>query len=270
MPFTSDIQPDSLLLLDSAAVCHAPDPVEPLSGYTSTVPGVKGIIRQTTPADNPWISGLLLICFLLVTVGYSSANKFMHYLLSELFDYKARSFAPKATLGVFRLKLALLLMTFVVEGLALFMVYTKLQPHADVGGLHALTLVGVFAAGFMTLYVLNSIVARLLVYTFSSTRNIAPVIGALSSSTVLMGLLLFIPVLVFVYYTFPLQTFIFILFSLYAISRILFICRGVNVFFGNIYSSIYVILYLCAIELTPLLFVYKGLCLLFSLDLKLD
>ena len=269
MPFSSVISPDSLTAVPAASEQLLSLPEQSLGVYIAMADGIKGEPRQSLPADNPWIATLLLVCFLLVTVGYRTSGKFVQYLVGEVFDYRGRSFAPKASLGVFRLKLLLMLMTFVLEGVALFMVYTQLHPERTMSSLSAFALVGIFTGGFLLWYVVRSLLLRLLVYVFSSAREIPVVAGALSATTVLLGLLLFIPVLVFVYYTFPLHTFIIVLAVLYASERILFICRGVNVFFGNIYSAVYLILYLCTVEIAPVLTVYKGLCLLFSFDLKL-
>lgn len=94
--------------------------------------------------------------------------------------------------------------------------------------------------------------------------------GSLSGITILRGLLLFIPVLVSIYHTIPFNVFIIITILLYFATRLFFIYKGVKIFFRDFYSLIYVVLYLCTLEIAPLLVIYKGLFWVFSfVELKL-
>ena len=44
---------------------------------------------------------------------------------------------------------------------------------------------------------------------------------------------------------------------MYIIGRICFICKGFRIFFNNIFSLLYFILYLCGAEIIPILLVYR-------------
>ncbi|MEG0949243.1 MAG: DUF4271 domain-containing protein [Bacteroidales bacterium] len=271
MSVTQVLFPDSVIPVKSEGDLLVALPDSTLGIYTSQPAGIKGIPHIQSPAASSWISLLLILCFLVVTASYRSSNKFIQYIVSEIFDYKERSgFHQKSTLNMVRLKAALLFMTFLIEGLALFVVFTKFEPRISFSELKDITLVGAFSACFAFFYLSQLAVYSIISYTFTNKTNAGMISGTLTGITILRGLLLFIPVLISIYHSIPLNIFIFITISLYFATRILFIYKGVKIFFSDFYRLIYVVLYLCTFEIAPLLVIYKGLFLLFSfVELKL-
>ncbi|MGL4293021.1 MAG: DUF4271 domain-containing protein [Bacteroidales bacterium] len=263
--------PDSLSPLESEREFILTFPDQTLGVYTTLPSGVKAIPRQELPGGNSWISLILLLCFLLVAGSYRSSNKFIRYIISETIEYKQRSsFNQTSTLNLVRLKVMMLAMTFIIEGLALFMIFRHYHPVNEFTQLKSLAYIGIFTALFVTSYLLQLSLYAIITNTFSNKTNRNLVSGALSGITILRGLLLFIPVLVSIYHSIPFKSFIFITVSLYFATRLLFIYKGVKIFFRDFYSLIYVVLYLCTLEIAPLLVIYKGLFWVFSfVELKL-
>ncbi|MEG1587585.1 MAG: DUF4271 domain-containing protein, partial [Bacteroidales bacterium] len=243
MSVTPVLFPDSVspTISEGDALVALPD--QTLGVYTSLPTGVKGIPRAVAPGGNSWISFFLIVCFLLVTGSYRSSNKFIQYIISEIFDYKERTgFYQKSTLNLVRLKVALLIMTFFIEGLAFYVIFNQHFPALQEEG-RSLALIGFFSGCFLGWYLLQLIFYRLLTFTFSNKTNGIMISGALTGITILRGLLLFIPVLVAIYHAIPLNIFIFITVSLYLTTRIFFIYKGVKIFFSDFYRLIYVVLY---------------------------
>lgn len=271
MPLTPVLFPDSVTPVKSEGDLLVTLPDSTLGVYTSLPTGIKGILRHQPPGANSWISLILILCFLVVAGSYRSSNKFIQYIVSEVFDYKERSsFYQKSTLNMVRLKIALLFMTFLIEGLALFVVYGNFVSVSAFTSVKLMEVIGLFAGGFLLFYLLQLGLYAIITYTFTNKTNAGLLSGALTGTTILLGMLLFIPVLVSIYHTIPLNIFIFITISLYFATRLLFIYKGVKIFFSDFYSLIYVVLYLCTFEIAPLLVIYKGLFLLFSfVELKL-
>lgn len=271
MPLSPVLFPDSITPVKSESDLLVTLPDSTLGVYTSLPTGIKGVLRHQTPGSNSWVSLILIVCFLVVAGSYRSSNKFIQYIISEIFDYKQRSsFYQKSTLNMVRLKVALLLMTFLIEGLALFVVYSNFAAIPAFAGIKLLGIIGLFSACFLLYYLLQRSLYSVIAYTFTNKVNAVLVNGALTGTTILLGILLFIPVLVSIYHTIPLNIFIFSTMSLYFVTRLLFIYKGVKIFFSDFYSLIYVVLYLCIFEIAPLLVIYKGLFLLFSfVELKL-
>ena len=84
------------------------------------------------------------------------------------------------------------------------------------------------------------------------------------SVNIILSILLFPLVLTLIYYpSYPRSLFYLIAF-IYLISRIIFIYRGIKIFLTDIYGILYFILYLCALEIAPLLVLYKGTILLYN------
>lgn len=58
---------------------------------------------------------------------------------------------------------------------------------------------------------------------------------------------------------------------IYLISRILFIYKGFKIFYRNILDLFYFIVYLCALEITPLFWVYRSSILIYNfVELKIQ
>ena len=94
-------------------------------------------------------------------------------------------------------------------------------------------------------------------YIFTSTERRSAWIAGFNASQSMLGIALIIPVLLAVFYPAADKAVIVIAASLYFIARLLFIVKGFRIFFINFSSLLYFILYLCALEIIPVLFVYK-------------
>ena len=70
----------------------------------------------------------------------------------------------------------------------------------------------------------------------------------------------------------PLEKIMFVTAALiYLISRILFIYKGFKIFYRNILDLFYFIVYLCALEITPLFWVYRSSILIYNfVELKIQ
>lgn len=88
-------------------------------------------------------------------------------------------------------------------------------------------------------------------YTFTSTQNAAQWRHTLSTSQGLLGIGLLIPAAVSVLWAGE-QTWIYgVAVGLYVLVRICYIFKGFTFFYTDIFSSFYFILYLCALEIIP-------------------
>jgi hypothetical protein len=120
--------------------------------------------------------------------------------------------------------------------------------------LHVLVLTLAMAI-FVTLQLL---LYRLIGYTFA-TENLTDmwVQGFLASQAVL-GLLLFPVAVITLVFPSTIKLMVTIAIILYILGRIVFISKGFRIFFNNLSSSIYFILYLCAVEIVPPLLALAG------------
>ena len=270
MPFTPVIFPDAFADYPQTEA-RIPYLENQLAPYTSAVTGVKGIPLAAGPGNNTWISGIILSCFILVALTYRTASKQMAQILYSIFGAgtERTAFISKNNVGVVRLKLVLLLQTFLLEGTILYLIFHERIP-TIISGYEVLPVIGTFAAGCICYYLLQFSIYKLIGYVFAYKSYTSSWTYSFTSITAIRGLLLFCPVLIAIYHPMPLKTFIIIICCVYFITRIIFIYKGLKIFFNGFYSLIYLILYLCTLEIAPLFVIYKGLFQVFSfVELKL-
>lgn len=96
-------------------------------------------------------------------------------------------------------------------------------------------------------------------YTFALPEGKRQWVDGFLATEAYEGLLLIVPALLLVFKPQWHDTLITISLSIAAVARILFIAKGVRIFYVNLRSLLYFILYLCTIEIIPLLALY-GIC----------
>lgn len=89
-------------------------------------------------------------------------------------------------------------------------------------------------------------------YTFTTPEGRNLWIEGFTASMSLLGLMLILPGLVVVFYPSLTRPAIMVGAAFYILARILFIGKGFRIFYTNIGSIIYFILYLCTLELVPI------------------
>ena len=82
-----------------------------------------------------------------------------------------------------------------------------------------------------------------------------------SYSTLLyyMGFGLFLSILMAIYLNFSLQNYVIIGLSLLGLVKILMLYKWIKLFCHNLFGSFFLILYFCALEISPCIMLYSGL-----------
>ena len=87
---------------------------------------IKGIDREEYIFNNNIVTTMIIICFLLFTYCYSTSSRFIEKLFTEIFiSVPRQSFTFESTLTMLRLKVVMLIVTFIIEGMGLFVVYDR-------------------------------------------------------------------------------------------------------------------------------------------------
>lgn len=222
--------------------------------------GANARTHNTSPLhDTGSMIMLLLSCLFLMTsyrLGRSYIANLGHYL-----------FSPKGSDDLFaehtsndaRIIIAMIANTCLMGGIMLYYGLLWYNPSLTVAlqasvFKHVLTLTLAMAT-FVTLQLL---LYRLLGFTFA-TENLTNmwVQGFLASQAVL-GLLLFPVAVITLVFPSTIKMMVITAVVLYILVRIVFISKGFRIFFNNLSSSIYFILYLCAVEIVPPLLALAG------------
>lgn len=201
----------------------------------------------------------LLSCFFLIT-SYRLGHVYIGNLMHNMFSTKGNDdLYNDHTASDTRIIIALLINTCLMEGLLLFYGLSWYNPQLTLAlqssvFLHVFVLI-MSSALFMTLQLFFY---RLIGFTFSDDTHTELWVGGFLSSQATLGLLLFPIVVITLVFPSSIKLMITVAIILYILARIVFIWKGFRIFFNNFSSSIYFILYLCAIEIVPPLLALAG------------
>ena len=104
---------------------------------------------------------------------------------------------------------------------------------------------------------LQAVVYAVVGYTFGGKSVMRRWVASFSAVHALMGTISVIPMALAVFYPEAVKAVCYVSAIIYLIGRIIFIFRGFKIFYDNLLSCFYFILYLCTLEIIPLFLVYK-------------
>lgn len=255
---------------DSAAVQFTPAypsgiPAAPLSdtvvASTASLPVMEtpkpsaAAIHTRGPLYDTGSMSLLLMSMLLIVVSFRSGYKYIENLGSNLFSVRKRredAFATH-TMGDMRMMMALVLNSCVMQGILLFYAigYFLPQLRAEMQA-HVFMNVGVLSGACLVFHLLQNAFYATLGYVFSDPLSRRLWLIGFRASQSVCGMLLF-PVTAFLL-LFPsaMEVLLVLAACIYVIVKMVFILKGLRIFFNKISLSFYFILYLCSVEFVPL------------------
>lgn len=250
----------SHLPVADTVTCVAADSVASVATVAERDPdawldGIEGASRQTGIGRDSGILTILVLLFVFLALNVRNSRHMFSHFFDELGSFKDRNNAfDEHTSNETRLTLLLIGQFIVCAGILLYVTATVESRPDDIG-----IFTGVArTSGLMAAYYIFQLAAYNTVgYIFTSSERRAAWIAGFNASQSILGLALIIPVLLAVFYPSADKAVIVIAATLYFIARLLFIVKGFRIFFINFSSLLYFILYLCALEIIPVLFVYK-------------
>jgi len=249
---SDSISPASPLLNDNIALTLQDSTVQIVRGEKGT---------QISTIQNDWMVGVLLFALFLMSIVRFSFSKYLNRIFDSLINYQTSSnlFLEKNMRNL-RGSIFLNLLFFV--NLALFIVQylNKIPPLKENNNIVFffycfISLVGLYAGKFLFI--------RFVGYIFNGIRECKEYLHTVFIFNKNLGVFL-LPITISVpfiaQYAVPMllnaglvMAFVFYLFRLF---------RGLKILFRQHVSIFYMILYLCALEILPLLMIYKLLYLL--------
>lgn len=128
---------------------------------------------------------------------------------------------------------------------------TAINPSAVSNGPLLGALTGLTTGYYLFQYAACGIIG----YTFTDSINASQWLKGLNLSQGISGLSLVVPAITVLYYQEAGEILLFIALILYIIVRIAYICKGFRIFYNHLPSIVYFILYLCALEIIPVIWV---------------
>lgn len=232
---------------ETVAVIHS-------SGRVPFTYGIPGIPRNALPGYDSGVVCMLLVTFLLITLNFRHRSTFIKSFAQDLLSVRRRSNVfEDHTLSETGILLSLVILLCVSEGLLLF---TAFHPSvAFWGGVSGSVAVMMLLAGAFYLWQLG--IYTVGGYVFADKVYGRQWVRGFNASQALLGLALAAPALAVTYRP---GTWIWVAplcIMLYLTSRIIFICKGFRIFYSNYFSLVYFIVYLCALEIVPLIVIVR-------------
>lgn len=230
-------------------------------GITDTIAttqheGLYAEERPTYIGDNSWVVSLLILAFVFFAISYRRGMKYLQIVFTSLFKANARgNLFDITTVNENQLKLSLLSITFITEGIALY--YILINNHITNTSL-ILPCIIICSLLCMIYFLLQRGVYYLLGIIFGDAQQASTFDESYTSVNLFVGLVFTPFILLMVFVPSLLQTATLICLILYIISRLIIMYIGIRIFSPHIFGLLYIILYLCALELAPLFLLEKG------------
>ena len=202
-----------------------------------------------TPSMALLIAGLLAVALSYHT-GYKYIENFFHYMFSTR---RRENLFEDHTVNETKILAALIANTCIVEGLLVYLAVQFLRPSlAPSLQSNVFPHVLAFTGMALAFYVVQRLVFMLIGFTFTDKVSSGLWLDGFKASQAFLGLLL-LPVLVLLMvYPAHGKLLLTVAALLYLVVRLIFVCKGIRIFYGKLTSIIYFILYLCAVEIVPL------------------
>lgn len=227
--------------IDTLAVMEVPPKGE-------AVPFARSPLHDT-PSMVLLIAGLIAVALSYHT-GYKYIENFFHYMFSTR---RRENMFEDHTVNETSILAALIANTCIVEGFLIYMAVQLLRPDLA-PSLQSNTFlhIGAFCTIAMGFYAIQWLIYKIMGYTFSDKEGTKLWLDGFKATQALLGLVL-LPVLVLLMvYTSHGKMLLGVAALLYLVARVIFIFKGFRIFYSNLSSYLYFILYLCAVEIVPL------------------
>ncbi len=219
--------------------------------------GVEPTPRPMQPGNRPGFLILIALMFVVLTFNFRHFGRVLRQYGKELWRLRSgRDNVFDEHPGADTRVLVLLLMQCVVcAGILLCAGICRLdlvRPSAMTG-----QTVGCIIAVCTVWYLVNLAACSVVGYTFATPAGRREWLRGLNASQALLGLGLVFPAVLAVFYPPLTHIATTVAAALYCIARLLFIIKGFRIFYTHIGSLLYFILYLCTLEIIPVIYIYE-------------
>ncbi len=239
-------------------------PVDSLTLATDKPSGLSGTLLNQCPNTSDGFTLIFILSLILTTCAYSLGTRFYTHFFKTLFSGKERiSFLFESTLTGFEFKTCLTLQTILLEGLIFYNLIREQIFGENINKNYIMTL-SAFVVIIAAYHLIRGISFAIMGNIFSTNSTTRSFISEYFTLLSLWGTWL-LPVALFMVFA-HLNIYITATFLIIPalLIRILTIHKGVKIFFNNLRGPFYIFLYLCALEIMPLIVLFQALMATFS------
>lgn len=226
--------------------------------------GVAGDPVTYTVRNDDAITCMLIFCFMMAIVVFSySRHVFAHQLKAFFQPVRQEVGIPLITSRFFYF---LDIQTCLLMGITYYF-YTIHYVTDDLLIDTPYMLIGIFSAVFLTYFIGRHLIYRIVNSVFFDSKKNELWTWNLTLMTALEGIALFPAVILQVYFTPPIQNILYYFIFIIILAKILTFYKCWSIFFRQKRIYLQIILYLCALEIVPMLVLW-GVLVLITNELK--
>ena len=246
MPASS--HPADSIQADTTVQQHVGQPVIEVPSPGEALPFARSPLHDT-PSMALLIASLLAVA-LTYHRGYKYIENFFHYMFSTR---RRENLFEDHTVNETGIQVALIANTCIVEGFLIYSAVQHMWPSlAPALQGSVFTHIAAYCGLAVLFYVAQWVVYKVLGYTFTDKVGSKLWLDGFKASQSLLGLLLLPVAVLAMLYPGSGKLLLSVGAALYIASRLIFIYKGFRIFYGNLPSILYFLLYLCAVEMVPL------------------
>lgn len=205
-----------------------------------------------------WVTGLLLVCFFFLMIVVSGGKRYFRQQFRNFFFpmRSADEYSVVETGSEKRYMTFLVFQTSLVFGL-LFFDYVQDAVDVFTGRFSPHLLLGVYASVCLLYFGVKRLLYGFVNWIFFDKIQRVKWNRSTALVIVLEGTVLFPLALITVYFDMPLRTVAVCFLSLLACLKFLLFCKAFSIFFRDLHGFLHLIVYFCALEMMPLLVLWK-------------
>ncbi len=255
VPLLTDWQPDTLHCREQEAPLAWSEGLHTAHGKAAFYEGLPPAPRVQLPGYDSGIMCMLIVMFLFVTTNFRHYSTFIKTFAHDLFSVRKRAnvFDERNTMRETRVLISLVLLVCMCEGILIYSAISIPQPVT----IPAFVSIGTLSIITLGYYLWQLAAYKTVGYVFAGTTKSGQWVKGFNASQCLLGITLFIPAMVTLFYPGFAGPITIIAITLYICARVIFIFKGFRIFYNKSFTLVYFILYLCALEIIPLIFLYK-------------
>ena len=211
--------------------------------------------------NDSFITGILIVCFLLITFTLSRISEFLLHQTKQFFSTQKSEHSLTETGSEIKFQILFLFITCLLYALLYFIYTTHYISNTFIFSSEYILLV-IFGGAIIGYMVLRMILYTIVNNVFFNNKKNLHFIGSQLLITSLEGVALFPLVLLMAYFQFSMQNAIIYTATILILAKILTFYKSYAIFFNQKGGFLQIILYFCALEMMPLMMLWSGLLVL--------
>lgn len=246
---------DTLVCVEADAPRSAAEALHTICGKVGYYAGIPPVERAPLPGYDSSVMGMVMGVFLIMALNLRHYSTFLKTFWANIFSVRKRSnaFDERATVSEARVLLSLVLMLCMGEGIMLYSAINAVE-HTVIPPFEGISMLSLLA---LVYYLWQLAAYRITGYTFTTRRKALSWFKGFTASQALLAILIAPPAIVLLFMPGLSPILVGTAVILYIGARLLFIIKGFKIFYHNYLSLVYFILYLCTLEIIPLICVYQ-------------